>query len=78
MLVNDILNKISKEEGVSTYTQITLDRYVEYQKASIKNHIDFNEDKDFEEFYIFLNSIFSSRVNRPTAVKILNNAYYVI
>ncbi|MBU3197631.1 hypothetical protein KPL26_13385 [Clostridium algidicarnis] len=78
MLVNDILNKISKEEGVSTYTQITLDRYVEYQKASIKNHIDFNEDKDFEEFYIFLNSIFSSRVNRPTAVKILNNAYYFI
>ena len=32
-------------------------------------------DKDYKKFYDELQSIFESRVNRPTARKILNNAY---
>lgn len=76
MTVKDILNEISKKEGVYNYNQIPLDKWVAYQKSHVKEHINFKEDIDFEYFYAFLNKIFTSRVNRPTASKILNNAYF--
>jgi|GEM_PF-6674332 hypothetical protein len=77
MLVNDILNVISRKEGVSNYTLIPLNRWIDYQNAPIKEHIDFVEDIDFQNYFTFLNSVFSSRVRRPTAVKILNNGYFI-
>ncbi|HEY5587951.1 MAG TPA: hypothetical protein VIK86_03235 [Candidatus Paceibacterota bacterium] len=76
MLVNDILNVISTKERVSNYTLIPLNRLIDYQNAPIKEHIDFVEDKDFEDFFAFLDSKFS-KVRRPTAVKILNNGYFI-
>lgn len=78
MLVNDIFNVINKKEGVSNYTLIPLNRWIDYQNAPIKEHIDFVEDIKFEKFYTFLKSIFSSGVRRPTAVKILNNGYFIL
>lgn len=83
MLVKEILDQISKKEGVYNYTQIPLKRWSEFQNVTIKNlvnldsNINIEKDKDFEEFFVFLNSIFSSRVNKPTAFKIFNNAYYL-
>lgn len=84
MLVNDILNHISKKEGVYNYTQIPLKRWSEFQNAkitkivNIDSNINIDNDKDFLEFFVFLNAIFLSKVNKPTAFKIFNNAYYHI
>lgn len=84
MLVNDILTHISKKEGVYNYTQIPLKRWSEFQNAKITNiinidsNVNINDDKDYKKYVVFLNSIFLSRVNKPTAFKILNNAYYYI
>lgn len=77
MIVLDILKHIENKEGVYNYTQIPLKRWSEFQKADIKKHIDFEEDSAFEDFYLFVNSKFKSRVNRPTAIKILNNGYFI-
>lgn len=76
MTVKEILNEISKKEIVYNYKQISVDKWIAYQRANVKDHINFKEDIDFEDFYVFLNEIFVSRVNRPTAIKILNNAYF--
>lgn len=76
MLVKDILDHICKKENVLEYREIPLSRWSEFQNIDIKKHINFIEDIDFEDFYVFLNSIFDSRVNRPTAIKILNNGYF--
>ncbi|MDU3642361.1 hypothetical protein ACV3OC_11245 [Clostridium perfringens] len=76
MLVKDVLDHICKKENVLEYREIPLSRWSEFQNNDIKKHINFIEDIDFEEFYGFLNSIFDSRVNRPTAIKILNNGYF--
>ena len=76
MLVNDVLTHMSKKEGVYNYTQIPLKRWSEFQKANITkivnldSNINIDNDKDFNEFFIFLNSIFLGRVNKPTAFKI--------
>lgn len=84
MLVKEILKQISKKEGVYDYTQIPLERWIEFQNTEITNLIDLDsniiisKDNDFNNFFNFLNSIFISRVNRPTAIKIFNNAYYCI
>lgn len=84
MVVNDILTHISKKEGVYNYTQIPLKRWSEFQNekitkiVNIDSHINIDNDKDFLEFFIFLNAIFLSKVNKPTAFKIFNNAYYHI
>lgn len=84
MLVNDILTHISKRECVCNYTQIPLKRWIEFQNASITSivnldsNINIDTDKDYEKFFVFLNSIFVGRVNKPTAFKIFNNAYYCI
>ncbi|AQS07986.1 hypothetical protein CLOBY_00350 [Clostridium saccharobutylicum] len=77
MLVNDILNEISKKDGVSNYTFIPISRWSEFQNTPTKEHIDFIEDINFEDFYNHLNKVFSSRVRRTTAVKILNNGYFI-
>lgn len=77
MLTKDILNQISKKECVSNYTLIPISRWSEFQNAPIKEHVDFIEDINFEDFYNYLNKVFSSRVRRVTASKILNNGYFI-
>ncbi|MFR3994959.1 MAG: hypothetical protein ACLTZK_08980, partial [Turicibacter sp.] len=54
---------------------IPLKRVKEFQEIDLGKQIEFIEDKDYKKFYDELQSIFESRVNRPTARKILNNAY---
>jgi len=76
MLVKDMLDRISEKEGVSSYRQIPLERYINFNdNKDIKSHISFDEDKDFEEFHSFLNSIFHSKVYRNVTVKVLRNGY---
>ena len=77
MLVADILNVISSKEGVPYYTFIPLNRWIDYKDAPIRAHIDFVEDQDFQIFFDFLKSIFSSGVRRHIAIKILNNGYFI-
>lgn len=75
MKVKDILDVICKAEGVTSFKDIPLKRVKEFQEKDLKMQIEFVEDKDYKAFYDDLQSIFTSRVNRPTAKKILNNAY---
>lgn len=77
MLVNEMLKMISEREGVSSYKQIPLERYINFNNKDIKSHISFDEDKHFEEFHRFLNSIFNSKVYRNVTVKILKNGYLI-
>lgn len=82
MNIKDILNEISKKQGVSDYKRIPISSWKKFQKSPMKNiiilnkNISLDSDNDFLEFYSFLNSIFISRVNLPTAFRILNNAYF--
>lgn len=75
MKVKDILDVIFKAEGVTSFKDIPLKRVKEFQEIDLGKQIEFIEDKDYKKFYDELQSIFESRVNRPTARKILNNAY---
>ncbi|MCU7207705.1 MAG: hypothetical protein ACLRLE_02370 [Turicibacter sp.] len=75
MKVKDILDVICKAEGVTSFKDIPLKRVKEFQEIDLGKQIEFIEDKDYKKFYDELQSIFESRVNRPTARKILNNAY---
>lgn len=76
MLVKELLKMISEKEGVNSYRQIPLERYINFNdNKDINSHISFDEDKDFEEFHSFLNSIFHSKVYRNVTVKILRNGY---
>ncbi|WP_279022315.1 hypothetical protein [Intestinibacter bartlettii] len=75
MKVKDILDVICKAEGVTSFKDIPLKRVKEFQEIDLGKQIEFIEDKDYKKFYDELQSIFESRVNRPTAMKILNNAY---
>ena len=75
MLVKNMLEEICRKEGVIDYTQIPLGRYVEFNNLKIKGHEKFDEDETFEEFHLYLNSIFYSRVYRNVTTKILKNAY---
>lgn len=77
MRVSDILTQIAIKEGVASYKDIDVQRYIEYKNAPIKSHIDFDEDDDFENFVDHLNKIFISSVYRSCAVKILNNGFYI-
>lgn len=77
MVVKEILKEISRKEEVSDYKQIPVNRWSNFQKAPIKEHIDFVENINFEDFYNHLNKVFSSRVRRVTASKILNNGYFI-
>lgn len=76
MLVKDMLSEICRKENVISYKEIPVERYVEYQlDKSITRFTDYKEDFEFQKFYEYLNKIFTSRVNLPTAHKILNNGY---
>ena len=75
MKVKDILDVICKAEGVTSFKDIPLTRVKEFQEIDLGKQIEFIEDKDYKKFYDELQSIFESRVNRPTARKFLNNAY---
>lgn len=75
MKVKDILDVICKAEGVTSFKNIPLKRVQEFQKINLEKQIEFIEDKDYQDFYANLKDIFASGVNRPTAKKILNNAY---
>ena len=75
MKVKDILDVICKAEGVTSFKDIPLKRVKEFQEIDLGKQIEFIGDKDYKKFYDELQSIFESRVNRPTARKILNNAY---
>lgn len=78
MEVKKLLEKISEKEGVSSYRQIPLERYINFNNnKDIKSHLSFEEDRDFEEFHNFLNSIFHSKVYRNVTVKILKNGYFI-
>ena len=75
MKVKDILDVICKAEGVTSFKDIPLKRVKEFQEIDLGKQIEFIVDKDYKRFYDELQSSFESRVNRPTARKILNNAY---
>ncbi len=75
MKVKDMLDVIYKTESVTRFRDIPLKRIKEFQEENLEKQIEFIEDKDYKDFYDDLQSIFTSRVNRPTAKKILNNAY---
>ncbi|WP_321832890.1 hypothetical protein [Clostridium butyricum] len=77
MIVQDILNQISQKEGTYNYKQIPLNRWIKFKNAPIKEHIDFKEDINFQDFHVFLNKIFSCRVYKSVAIKILNNGYLI-
>ncbi|MGL5020486.1 MAG: hypothetical protein ACRC5R_00465 [Mycoplasmatales bacterium] len=73
--VEDMLKEIAKFNNVDTWEDIKVDTWKKYQKKEEKNHVGFEEDENFEEFYTKLIEKYKSGVQRPTAVKIFNNAY---
>lgn len=80
MKVKEILEKISKREGVFDYKQIPPYRWIEIKDFEIPKHIDFDEDEaDFKTFANYLRtSVYTkSRVNKSIIIKTLNNACYV-
>ncbi|WP_072586076.1 hypothetical protein [Clostridium sporogenes] len=81
MRVKEILEKISKIEGVFDYRQIPPYRWIEIKDSKkVTKHIDFDEtEADFNTFANYLRtSVYTeSRVNKPIIIKTLNNAWYV-
>lgn len=72
-----ILDEILKHEKVPRFSDLSLDRVKEFQDKKITKTIEFESDSDFDDFTEELKKIFKEnrRVNQPTAVKILTNAY---
>lgn len=82
MTVEQILKQIAKNFEVTDYTQIDVKTWKSIQKKSMKHIVPLDEtinlenDQDYIKFYEFLNSLFAGKVYKPTAFKILNNAYF--
>lgn len=80
--VNEILTVIERKAGVNDYRLIPLYKFEKCQNHSLENFVPLNQninlDKDmsFQNFYNYLNSIFSNKVRLTTAKKIFSNAYF--